>query len=312
MNSDTPDAVSVQDQLPSAWRLRSGLEDLDFELTCNPQDIKVSFRTCQLKSLNLNATSVYLSDKRCRGIKDQNNTSVISVTSSLQDGDCGAQLYNNGTHAIYKNIMYVQLETDKKIIRNSEAQMNFSCAYPLDLTLKTTFNPVLSSTSITVDGAGQFKVSMVVYKDQNFKSTYQDTELVLPTTATLHVGVILNGANTSQYVVAMKNCYATPSRHGDDPVKYYIIKERCPNKEDATIRVIENGVSLRGLFSVQIFKFAEDSNMVYLHCEISLCDTKRQMCKTSCSRPQSRRALMQDATFVLEFGPIMCYGSGMY
>ncbi|XP_075687674.1 uromodulin-like [Rhinoderma darwinii] len=280
------------------------LEDLDFKLQCNTHDIEMSFRTCQLKSLH--AKNIYFSDDHCIGIKDQHNTSMISITSPLQEAKCRARLYTNGTHAIYWNTMYVQLEPQKIIVRNSELQLNFSCSYALDLSIMTSVRPIQSSMSFHIDGAGEFKAHMAVYKDQSYLSTYEEKEVVLSTSSTLYVEVFLEGLKSSNFVTVMKTCYATPGRHVNDPIKYYIIKERCPNKEDATIKVLENGVSPRGRFSLKMFKFVGEHNLVYLHCEINLCDSKRQMCKPSCSGPQSRRALNDDRIFILEFGPIVC------
>ncbi|KAM9305531.1 uromodulin-like [Gastrophryne carolinensis] len=275
-----------------------GFEDLDLELKCNSQDMVAFFRTCQLKSLNANGKSVHLSDNQCRGVKDE-NTSRIYVITPLQEGTCGNQLYDNGTHAIYKNTMHVNIESNNIIVRSYEIQMNFSCSYPLDLTLKTEVSPIISldslraqkhSVRINMEGSGQFKASMFLYKDQHYSSTYDDTEVTLSTTSTLYAGVKLDGANISHYAVVMTNCYATPSGNREDPKKYYIIKERCPNKKDGSIRVIENGVSTQGRFSVQMFKFVGDYNRVYLHCEIKLCDSTRQTCKPVSSVSFTRTA----------------------
>ncbi|XP_075140921.1 uromodulin-like [Leptodactylus fuscus] len=282
------------------------LEDLDLKLQCNTDNMEMSFRTCQLKSLN--AKNIHFSDDRCLGIRARDNTSKIFLVSPLQDRKCKAQQYSNGTHAIYWNTMYVQLEPNKIIVRNAELQLNFSCAYPLDVTIKTSVHPVLSSMSFHITGAGEFKAHMAVYKDQSYQYKHEAKEVVLSTSSTLYAEVFLEGLNSSssQYVTVMKNCYATPGKYLGDPIKYYIIKQRCPNKEDASIKVLENGVSLRGRFSLQMFKFVGEHNLVYLHCEISLCDPKRQMCKPICSGPQFRRTLHDDKVFVLEIGPIIC------
>lgn len=54
---------------------------------------------------------------------------------------------------------------------------------------------------------------------------------------------------------------------------------RCPRTEDATIQVVENGESPQGRFSVQMFRFAGNHDLVYLHCEVYLCDTVDEKCK---------------------------------
>ncbi|XP_063284933.1 uromodulin-like [Pelobates fuscus] len=282
------------------------LEDLDVELTCSTLEMKASFPTCQLKNLNFNIKSVHLSDVNCVGFKDGNNTGLISALSPLGDGKCGTQLHNNGTHAIYSNTLYMLLETDQIIIRTHDVQINFSCAYPLNikLSLEPSLRPILSSANIYIGGTGQFKAEMALYHDHNYLLPYTGTEVTLSTSSTLYVEVRLQGAGTSQYALVMKNCYATPTRNDDDPVKYHIIKERCPNRQDTTIKVPENGVSTRGRFSVQMFKFVGNYDLVYLHCEINICDTRRRSCKPSCSGVRSRMAVNDDGKVVLDLGPI--------
>ncbi|XP_066433925.1 uromodulin-like [Eleutherodactylus coqui] len=280
------------------------LKDLEFRLQCNTHNMEMSFRRCQLK--NLNAKNIDFSDDHCTGIKNRNNTSMISIVSPLQDQKCSARLYNNGTHAIYWNTMYLKLKPSNIIIRNSDLQLNFSCSYPLDITIKTSVKPVLSSLFFHIEGAGEFKAHMAVYKDQSYQSTYEGKEVVLSTASILYVEVLVEGLNSSHYVTVMKNCFATPGKDKDNIRKLHIIKQRCSNKEDASIKVLENGVSRRGRFSLQMFRFVGEHNLVYLHCEINLCDSKRQTCKPSCSGPQFRRAVQDDKVFVLEFGPIIC------
>ncbi|XP_063788812.1 uromodulin-like [Pseudophryne corroboree] len=288
------------------------IEDVHLDLVCNTHEITASFRTCQLKRLNLNVTNIHLLDNTCVGNADWNNTGIISVISPLQDGICGNQLYNNGTHATYKNTMYVKMISDLIIVRYHEVQLDFSCSYPLDLnlTLEHSLRPIISSITLNIEGTGQFKAQMVLYRDDSYLSPYQGNEIILSTKNILYVGVILEGENTSQYVVLMKNCFATPTRSIDDPVKYYMIKNKCPNRKDGTIRVMENGLSTQGRFSVQMFKFVGDYNLVYLHCEASICDTTRGSCQPSCSGLRKSVQQNEENIVFLDYGPIRLSDEG--
>ncbi|XP_069839853.1 uromodulin-like isoform X2 [Dendropsophus ebraccatus] len=282
------------------------IEDVGLDIDCGAQEIRVSLHTCQLRSLHLFVTKSHLLDSRCVGNKERNNTGVILATIPLQDGACGNHLINNGTHATYKNTMFVQMETDQIIIRNYKVQLEFSCSYPLDLqlSLDTSLKPVVSSVILNIEGTGQFKAEMVLYKDENYAFPYYDNEVTLSTKATLYVAVTLKAETSHTYVVVMKNCFATPTRNFYDPVKYDIIKNKCPNRRDGTVSVKENGVSAQGLFSVQMFKFVGDYGTVYLHCETSICDAARYRCKPSCLGLRSNFPQVDDP-FVLKYGPII-------
>ncbi|KAG9466130.1 hypothetical protein GDO78_017170 [Eleutherodactylus coqui] len=137
----------------------------------------------------------------------------------------------------------------------------------------------MSVQRFRLEGRGKFKVRMSIYRDGSFLSPYNKTSITLSTTKRLYVGVALENQKNSTYAVVMKNCYATPSRHANDSTQYPIIKNKCPNRRDTSIRVIENGVSTKGRFSLHMFKFIGDENLVYLHCEVNICDIRKGPCK---------------------------------
>ncbi|XP_044160450.1 uromodulin-like [Bufo gargarizans] len=257
------------------------MEDVGLDLECGTQEITASFHSCQLRKLNLNVTNIHLRDSNCVGYKEWKNHGVFSASTPLQEGACGNYLTTNETHATYRNTMFVQMSTDELIIRSYEVQLEFSCSYPLDLqlTLDNSLKPIVSSLTLNIEGTGQFRAQMVLYRDENYVSPYEDDQIMLSTQATLYAAINLEGENSYQYVVLMKNCFATPTRNFYDPVKYYIIKNRCPNRRDGTVNVKENGVSTKGRFSVQMFRFVGEYDSVFLHCEANLCDTTRHTCK---------------------------------
>ncbi|KAB0405996.1 hypothetical protein E2I00_008612 [Balaenoptera physalus] len=78
----------------------------------------------------------------------------------------------------------------------------------------------------------------------------------------------------------------------------------CPRTADSTIQVEENGESPQGRFSVQMFRFAGNYDLVYLHCEVYLCDTVNEKCKPTCSETRFRSGGIIDQTHVLNLGPI--------
>jgi hypothetical protein len=43
--------------------------------------------------------------------------------------------------------------------------------------------------------------------------------------------------------------------------------------------VVENGESPQGRFSIQMFRFAGNHDLVFLHCEVYLCDIVNEKCK---------------------------------
>ncbi|XP_013927586.1 PREDICTED: uncharacterized protein LOC106553576 [Thamnophis sirtalis] len=70
----------------------------------------------------------------------------------------------------------------------------------------------------------------------------------------------------------------------------------CPNPQDGTVRVEEDGVSLLGRFSFSVFTFIADSEEVYLHCRIRLCNFWMAKCTLE-DRPL-RRPRRQENLFL--------------
>ncbi|XP_069841005.1 uromodulin-like [Dendropsophus ebraccatus] len=307
------------------WQLRDGsygcyctdkykvaaVTDIRPELTCNEIDMKATFHKCQLKSVNFNADTVALEDTSCFTLYQDPSTNTFTIRAPLQAGRCGLQITNNGTHAIYKNTLNLALASTGVITREDELAVTMSCAYPLDMmvSLDTAVNPILSYTNISVGGTGQFTAYMALYQDSSYTTPYGGSAVMLTTKSMLYAGVYVRGGDTSQYVLVMKNCYATPTNNSDDAVKYYIIKDSCPNKQDTTISVLENAVSRQGRMSLQVFKFVGNYSSVYIHCAISLCDVTAGSCSPSCSGIGSRSAAAEQS-YQLKVGPIIRQGTG--
>nr|XP_003418851.2 pancreatic secretory granule membrane major glycoprotein GP2 isoform X1 [Loxodonta africana] len=288
----------------------SDIQSLQPQLDCGAKEIKVSLDRCRLEGLGFGEeVSAYLRDRNCSSIMQTEERNWISVTSPAQAGACGNILERNKTHAIYQNTFSL---VNNFIIRDTILYVNFQCAYPLDMkvSLQTALQPIVSSLNISLDGKGEFVVRMALFQDQNYTSPYEGDVAVLSVESILYVGAILDRGDTSRFNLLLRNCYATPTKDKADPVKYFIIRNSCPNLQDSTIYVEENGVSSESRFSVQMFMFAGNYDLVFLHCEVHLCDFLNEECQPSCST--SRRlsdVVVIDPARVLDLGPITRKGA---
>ncbi|KAM4829316.1 pancreatic secretory granule membrane major glycoprotein GP2 isoform 1-T2 [Thomomys bottae] len=279
-------------------------------LDCGAEEIKVKLDKCLLGALGFGEEIIaYLKDLNCNSVMQTEDGNWVFTTSPVRANACGNILERNGTHAIYKNTLSL---TSDFIIRDFLLNINFQCAYPLDMkvSLQTALQPIVSSLNISVDGEGEFTVRMALFQDQSYTLPYEGVKVVLPVESMLYVGTILERGDTSRFNLLLRNCYATPTEDKDDPVKYFIIRNSCPNQHDSTISVVENGLSAQSRFSVQMFKFAGDYDLVFLHCEVHLCDSLREQCQPSCSRSQLRSEVAAiDLAQVLDLGPITKRGA---
>ncbi|XP_022407939.1 uromodulin [Delphinapterus leucas] len=281
---------------------------LERRLECGVNDIKLSLGKCQVQSLGFEKVFMYLRDSQCSGFTERGDRDWMSVVTPARDGPCGTVMTRNETHATYSNTLYL---ADDLIIRDRNIKINFACSYPLDMkvSLKTSLQPMVSALNISMGGTGTFTVWMALFQSPAYIQPYQGSSVTLSTEAFLYVGTMLDGGDLSRFALLMTNCYATPSSNATDPLKYFIIQDRCPRTEDSTIQVEENGESPQGRFSVQMFRFAGNYDLVYLHCEVYLCDTVNEKCKPTCSETRFRRGGFIDQTHVLNLGPIIRKGS---
>ncbi|XP_010608379.1 uromodulin [Fukomys damarensis] len=281
---------------------------LERRLECGANDIKVSLSKCHLKNLGFQKIFMYLRDSRCFGFMEKGERSWMSVVTPAREGPCGTVLTRNETHATYSNTLYL---ANEMIIRDINIKINFQCSYPLDMkvSLKTSLQPLVSSLNISVGGTGLFTVRMALFQSPAYTQPYQGPSVTLSTEAFLYVGTMLDGGDLSRFALLMTNCYATPSGNATDPTKYFIIQDRCPRTSDSTIQVAENGESPQGRFSVQMFRFAGNYDLVYLHCEVYLCDILKEKCKPSCPGARFRSGVFIDQSRLLNLGPITRRGA---
>nr|XP_056707612.1 uromodulin-like [Euleptes europaea] len=286
----------------------SDISSLEPQLECGADEIKVSLEKCVLNKLGFQDVVMHLKDDRCGGFEERRNTTVVSVVTPTQGGQCGTWLTENDTHVTYSNILYLG---NGIVIREDEVKINFQCSYPLDMktSLATVIQPIVTSINISMGGTGFFTVKMALYRDSNYTSPYQGSLAVLSTKAILYVGVMITRGDMSRFVLRLVNCYATPTENATGSLKYFIIQNSCPNPRDSTVSVPENGVASQAKFSVQGFGFLGDHNQVFLHCQFRFCDIHTELCRPHCSGGDSRRASADEPNYVLRLGPIALRGS---
>uniref|UniRef100_A0A3Q2CMV0 Tectorin alpha n=1 Tax=Cyprinodon variegatus TaxID=28743 RepID=A0A3Q2CMV0_CYPVA len=277
------------------------------EVNCKHAQMEVSISKCKLFQLGFEREDVRINDERCAGIEGED---FISFHINNTKGHCGSIVQSNGTHIMYKNTVWIESvnNTGNVITRDKTINVEFSCAYELDLkiSLETVLKPMLSVINLTLPTQeGNFITKMALYKNSSYRNPYREGEVVLSTRDILFVGVFVEGADVNQLILIVNMCWATPSRYSSDRLRYIIIERGCPNTKDNTIGMAENGVSLTCRFHVTVFKFIGDYDEVHLHCDVTLCDSDTNACKVNC--PHKRRMYSEDSDHkehILTVGPI--------
>lgn len=141
------------------------------EVSCKHALMEVSISKCKLFQLGFEREDVRVNDARCAGIEGEdfisfhiNNTKghcgsivqvgvAVSLSSMVQKKTCvqfffpSPPLQSNGTHIMYKNTVWIESvnNTGNVITRDKTINVEFSCAYELDLkiSLETVLKPML-------------------------------------------------------------------------------------------------------------------------------------------------------------------------
>ncbi|XP_069841010.1 pancreatic secretory granule membrane major glycoprotein GP2-like [Dendropsophus ebraccatus] len=243
----------------------------------------------------MDLTNIHLDNVGCKGFADSEKT--ISVQSPTKVGQCGTVASVNGTHAIYKNNVYLKPDPSS-VIHREDYVVRVSCIYPLNMevSLGTVLNPIQSTINIDISGEGRFEVTMALFKDSAYSIPRQSQDL-LTTKDKLYVGVFIAEGDTSQFDLVMKNCFATPTQNFHSSQKYYIIYNSCKNNNDKTIQIGANGVASFGQFSVQAFKFIGGYGQIFLHCQVHLCK-KGPSCIPNCNPENGQPTEDPDSPYI--------------
>ncbi|KAI8504830.1 hypothetical protein Bbelb_169390 [Branchiostoma belcheri] len=323
-HTDIVGLMAVRDQLHR--RLDALGTEVSLEVTCNSGSISVRMEKSSLTSFQISsARDLHLQQATCLA-RDAGNYYTFNIASL---SSCGTEKEQDGDHFVFTNIINSRIPSGVQVWRGKLLAVNVTCRYPVDLSVSLTggINPVVTTETFTVEGSGEFRVTMGLFQSPTFGTAYSTTpsitlednlyvglnlqgvshsELVLSIEYStipsitlednLYVGLNLQGVNHSELVLRLRNCWATPSNNADDTIQYPIATDGCANAEDGTVYIMENAQSKQARFRVQMFRFASHPR-VYLHCTISVCDqVSPGACAPTCSTRSGRRWLPSSDT----------------
>ncbi|XP_058052423.1 alpha-tectorin-like [Ahaetulla prasina] len=287
--------------------------DYDYQLTCKSSGSTVSLSRCLLFTDGFPAERLHLADLSCTGslVGDR----LVFYFDTVQK-TCGTQMEVNSTHAIYTNIVQGHLKNTYggMISRDRFLFLRFSCAFPLNINLSmaSVIYPIHDIINMTVSsGQGNYQAIMTLYQDPQYSKPFAQSPIVLTVNHRAYVGIKILGADPTRFVVTLSSCWATPERDPSSSIRWDLITNQCPNPQDGTVRVEEDGVSLLGRFSFNVFTFIVDSEEVYLHCRIRLCNFWLAKCTMNCLSPGSVTLGRKPPSAVISAGPFLKYSSSL-
>ncbi|KAK9965937.1 hypothetical protein ABG768_004999 [Culter alburnus] len=278
--------------------------------TCESSSGSMSVSRCQLFEAGFPADVLHLNDPSCKGTVRNGR---VEFHFDNDEHICGTNLVANGTHFIYDNFILGTPRSEGLISREKILKLSFSCVYPQTQTLSMNveINPLESIVYKTLPaGEGRYRVRMIPYQDDEFTRPFTgavDAEL----DQEMHVEVRVEGVDSRQFALVMDTCWATPVNDPDYSLRWDLIVSECPNPNDDTVELLQNGVSTSSRFSFRMFIFTANSTKLYLHCAVHLCLLSSNRCSMDCdSGHQWRedRSLDFHDSASISMGPLMLSG----
>uniref|UniRef100_A0A8C2DEP3 Zgc:153932 n=1 Tax=Cyprinus carpio TaxID=7962 RepID=A0A8C2DEP3_CYPCA len=282
-------------------------DSFDFSETCESSSGSMSVSRCQLFEAGFPADVLHLNDPSCKGMVQNGR---VEFHFDNDEHICGTNLLANGTHFIYSNCILGTPRSEDLISREKILKLSFSCVYPQTQTLSMNveINPLESIVHRTLPaGEGRYQVRMIPYEDDEFTRPFTgrvDAEL----DQKMNVEVRVEGVDSHQFALVMDTCWATPVNDPDYSLRWDLILTECPNPNDDTVELLQNGVSTSSRFSFRMFIFTANSTKLYLHCAVHLCLLSSNRCSTDCNsghQRRERRSLDFHDSASISLGPLM-------
>ncbi|XP_077438263.1 pancreatic secretory granule membrane major glycoprotein GP2 [Vanacampus margaritifer] len=245
---------------------------------------------------------LHLNDPECRGV-EVGDDYVFSIQSNLSH--CGSVMTSDATHILFVNTIHNN-HTD--VVTRNYINITFVCRYPINYLVQQPNGENMIRVdvrTITLNTEeGNFSVSMLLYKDENFEDKWT-TVPSLTLDDDIFVKVFMIPAHL---MLRMERCWATPTKDPYSHIQYTFIRDSCPvltNRQ--TLSVLKNGRGAEATFRIQMFKFVGGSYAdVFLHCNVHICHGGPGLCRPNCSSGDVLTRTRRDIplSHTVSYGPI--------
>uniref|UniRef100_A0A8C8FAA2 Alpha-tectorin n=1 Tax=Oncorhynchus tshawytscha TaxID=74940 RepID=A0A8C8FAA2_ONCTS len=217
--------------------------------SCSSSSGIMSLSRCQLFEAGFPPHALHLTDSTCNG--------------SVRDGRLEFH-FDNDNQLCGTSLMVLYSHSSIMIL-----SLGLCC-----LIVHFTDNPMLKKGSTNTNHSPN--------NDSYYKylSTFHCRVLLTSYCVNIYVAVQVDGVDSHQISTVLDSCWATPVNDPNYAVHWNLIAGECPNPEDSTVELIQNGVSTSAHFSFRMFTFTRNSSSVFLHCQVHLCLLHLNNCTT--------------------------------
>ncbi|XP_019646874.1 PREDICTED: oncoprotein-induced transcript 3 protein-like [Branchiostoma belcheri] len=225
------------------------------------------------------------------------------------DQNCGAT--TNGTHYLFRTDLYgcgTKVKFDARYVtflntisirgtdrdagvisRGSDVRITSRCEYARKQWVDSTFLPIPGGLNFTEEGFGQLEVRLSMFPTRQYQSKYRADQFPIhrKLRENVYMQLEVQGHGQELSVLAL-NCKATMSPEPNDTLHYQLINDGCAS--DPTLDIYSPKDANKERFGFEAFRFIKEVKMVYVHCEVMVCDAgnARSRCAEGCVARRKR------------------------
>ncbi|XP_022794139.1 uncharacterized protein LOC111332922 isoform X2 [Stylophora pistillata] len=266
-------------------------------LTCVEPGVSVNcsdFMTVALEKKTFpffDATRLHLRYSSCRAT--QNDTHLL-ISTLLND--CGTLVNETEDDLIFWNEIRTDvIVIDNVITRSHDIKIPFYCSYSRKKWVNLGFKPQHLHFG-TEAGYGNFTFKIDFYKSSSFATPYTEQDYPLSVPINQYLYVRYSVESSADLVIMAVTCKATKTGSFYSWPQYSIIQNGCP--QDTTMDYNFDPNRNYQQFKIKAFRFFNDYDQVYIHCEVLACHrySSNSRCSRSClgNKKRKRRDVTRD------------------
>lgn len=210
--------------------------------------------------------------------RDDGDKYTLRIASPFSQ--CGTATSHSGGDYTYTNAVVWKRERTglpgEQPVVTTINLIGFTCTYEDEYSLHLD-GPITPAVT-TVDaktGFGDFTVELGLFKDKTFTSAYP-ADPVVQISNDVCVSLELTNEIRTDLVLTANECWASSGPNGSGE-RHELLQNRCGNKDDPSLTVIQNGYSRYVQYCFEMFKWKDTMDQVYLNCNVEVCQPNTEM-----------------------------------
>ncbi|CAH3044643.1 unnamed protein product, partial [Porites evermanni] len=277
-------------------------------VVCDENNMTVSLEKQTFPFFNV--SSLHLRYSSCRATE---NSTHFLISTPLNS--CGTLVNETEDALIFWNeIRADAVIIDNVITRTHDITFKFYCSYSRRKMLSIQFQPQQIFIGSEA-GYGNFTFKMDFYKTAAFATPYAEKDYPILVALNEYLYVKYSVESSANLVIMAENCKATKYGSFYSWPYYNIIQNGC--EQDTTMEYTYNPLASSQQLKIRSFRFFNDYDVVYFHCELLACyrGSSNSRCSRGClsSKRRKRRGTVEEdieheestSTHILSSGPIM-------